>query len=328
MPYLSPSSRQDSQPEGYRHRRVGPDSAGIATGDRRTQARVALAILGLVVALGPSGCGFGESGERVTSRKSMASRTRKPAAGSRRALPDTPSVDPAEAVASESASVAHLSGRRSDRPQVVFESSLGDIVVELNPSAAPQTVANFLDYVDQGAYDGSILHQVVAGYLVLGGGYDEELSPLPAGPTIPNEAANDLAHHRGTLAMARPLGAIDGAARQFFFNLADNPLLEHRGDTPETFGYCVFGQVVAGWDVLERIAAVPVESRGRFQLLPREPIVIRAVRRAETELARAEKIDARARAARVAAEEQGSESVIRSSSRREARQVTRRRLAR
>lgn len=285
-------------------------------------------MIGALVGLGQGGCGKAEPGGPSSSRPAPAVER----AGDATSSASDSARETSPLAEAEPTSTAPRAGeRRTDRPTVVFETNLGDILVELDPNAAPRTVANFLDYVDRGAYRGSILHQVVAGYLVLGGGYDEELSPLPAGPTIPNEAANGLTHRRGTLAMARPLESIDGAARQFFFNLADNPSLDHRGETPETFGYCVFGRVIAGWDVLDRVAAVPVESRGRWEMLPSDPMVIRAVRRAETvdaELARADEDAAHRPGPNSETDERASRSSGRPLPRREARQVIRHRPAR
>ncbi len=159
-------------------------------------------------------------------------------------------------------------------PQVVLETSVGELVIELDAVHAPHTVRNFLSYVDRHAYDGSVFHQVVAGYMILGGGFDEQLRALPADSAIANEAAAGLSNRRGTIAMARELADRDSATRQFFFNVGDNIMLDHRGPAPSDYGYCVFGRVVRGLDVLDRIAAAPVHDTPRFEMIPRQSVVI------------------------------------------------------
>ncbi len=167
------------------------------------------------------------------------------------------------------------------QPRVRLETSLGDVVIELWPHAAPQTVRNFLAYVDDGHYDETIFHQIVAGHMILGGGFTEGLEEKPVGPPIENESDAEVSNRRGTIAMARPFDRIHGATCQFFINLADNPKLDHRSNMTEEFGYCVFGEVVAGLEVVEEIGQVATRNTREFELLPSEPVVIRrAVREA------------------------------------------------
>lgn len=165
--------------------------------------------------------------------------------------------------------------------RVRLETTLGDVVVELWPQSAPKTVANFLDYVDDGHYTGTIVHQIVPGRMILAGGFSEELEEKSVGPPIDNESNPERSNRRGTLAMARPFDRIHGATCQFFINLADNPTLDHRSQMPEEFGYCVFGEVVEGLDVVDRIGQAETHNTLRFELLPVEPIVIRQVERVD-----------------------------------------------
>lgn len=182
---------------------------------------------------------------------------------------------------SRGADLAAAANEDPAQPLVRIETSLGTIELRLHAHDAPQTVANFLEYVDAGEYDGSIVHQVVEGYLILAGGYDQHLVEQPARAPITNEATHSRSNRRGTVAMARQLRETDSATRQFFFNLADNRLLDHQGDEPEEFGYCVFGEVVSGWEVIEAMSRVPVHNQGRLEMLPREPIVLLRVTRCD-----------------------------------------------
>jgi len=171
----------------------------------------------------------------------------------------------------------------SSASAVLVETEQGQFTIELFPSDAPITVANFLEYVDRGHYDGTILHQVVQGYIVLGGGYTPELIPKPTRTPIRNEAHNGRLNRRGTVAMARLPDQIDSATCQFFINLTDNPALDHRDRTVEGYGYCVFGEVTQGFEVVERLAEAQVHDTQEFELLPLEPLVIREMHRVATE---------------------------------------------
>ncbi len=147
------------------------------------------------------------------------------------------------------------------KPRVEIQTDLGRIVLELEPEKAPLTVDNFLRYVQQGYYDGTVFHQVFPGYVVLGGGYTPELKEKPSGVPVRNEADNGLRNLRGTVALARDPRVIDSGCCQFFINLADNPQLDHQGQEPEKYGYCVFGRVIEGMDVVDRIAQVPTKQQ-------------------------------------------------------------------
>lgn len=159
-------------------------------------------------------------------------------------------------------------------PTVVLKTSLGNLTVKLDPQAAPRTVNNFLHYVENGLYDQTIFHQVDADYVALGGTFTPELVERPSRYPIPNEADNGRKNVRGTIAMARQIEDIDSSTSQFFINLRDNPNLDHKGDSPEEYGFCVFGEVIEGLDVLEKIAAVQVEDKDDFKKLPVETVLI------------------------------------------------------
>lgn len=161
----------------------------------------------------------------------------------------------------------------ADRPQVRIDTSLGSFVVELDPDRAPLTVANFLEYVAAGHYNGLLFHRVVDGFIVQGGGYTPDLELRPVRTPIPNEAGNGLGNRRGTIAMAR-LGEPHSADAQFYLNLADNVELDPR---PTRWGYAVFGQIVQGLEVVDEIGHRATTERGGMQNVPVEPIVIRSV---------------------------------------------------
>lgn len=163
-------------------------------------------------------------------------------------------------------------------PLVVIDTSEGKVTVRLDRRHAPYTVMNFLKHCEQGHYNGTIFHQVIDGCMVLGGAFTADLREKPIWHTIPNEAANGLKNRRGTIAMARPLENPDGATSQFFFNLADNEQFDYAGPTADGFGYCVFGEVIEGMDVLDRIANIEVSTQGEFELLPVRTVVIQSAR--------------------------------------------------
>jgi len=154
-----------------------------------------------------------------------------------------------------------------------FETTLGNFVVELFDSEAPITTDNFRQYVRDGFYDGLIFHRVIPGFVVQGGGMEPGMRERPNRAAIKNEAANGLKNLRGTLSMART-GVIDSATSQFFINVNDNSNLDHRGDSPNTFGYAVFGKVTEGMDVVDQIVSVPTTSVGFHQDVPAQDVVI------------------------------------------------------
>ena len=161
----------------------------------------------------------------------------------------------------------------SENPKVLLETSLGNITVELFEKEAPVTVANFLAYVDDNYYAGTIFHRVIKGFMIQGGGLDENLRNVPGRAPIKNEAGNGLSNKVGTIAMART-AVVDSATSQFFINTAPNDFLDHRDDTPRGFGYCVFGQVVDGMDVVRAIEAIPTTSVRGYDDVPSAPITI------------------------------------------------------
>jgi peptidyl-prolyl cis-trans isomerase A (cyclophilin A) len=159
-------------------------------------------------------------------------------------------------------------------PQVVLDTSQGDITLELYPDKAPKSVANFLQYVRDGFYDGTLLHRVIPGYLVQGGLYTRNLQPKRTRPAIASEADNGLSNLRGTIAVARGADPSSGTS-QFFFNLVDNRRLDYVGNQSGlTWGYTVFGKVIKGMDVIDKIAALPTRAIGPFAGDVPNPLVV------------------------------------------------------
>ena len=156
---------------------------------------------------------------------------------------------------------------------ITLKTSKGDIKIKLFEEEAPITTKNFLDYVDSGFYKGTIFHRVIPGFMVQGGGFSTDFVQKPTTDPITNEADNQLSNRRGTIAMART-NVVDSATSQFFINLVDNDFLDFKAPTPQHFGYCVFGEVVEGMDVVDAIAAVPTGSRGMHRDVPTENVVI------------------------------------------------------
>jgi cyclophilin family peptidyl-prolyl cis-trans isomerase len=161
-------------------------------------------------------------------------------------------------------------------PVVVIDTSAGTIVAELFKDRAPVSTENFLRYARDGHYEGTIWHRVVSGYVIQGGGYTPALVERATRPPIQNEATNGLSNRRGTLAMAR-LRSARSATAQFYINLADNAALDHRGFGPDEFGYAVFGRVLSGMDVVDRIGGVPTTTRDGMENVPVTPVVIKSV---------------------------------------------------
>lgn len=163
-----------------------------------------------------------------------------------------------------------------DNPVVVLETSLGSMTIELFRDRAPVTVDNFLGYVEDGFFEGTIFHRVIPNFMIQGGGLSPTLVEKATRPAIRNEAANGLTNDRGTLAMART-PVVDSATAQFFINLVDNPFLNHSGTDPQSYGYAVFGRITDGLDVLDGIGAVRTQRQGPHQDVPVEPVVITSV---------------------------------------------------
>ena len=165
-------------------------------------------------------------------------------------------------------------------PRVALETSMGRIVLELYPDKAPLTVANFLSYVKDGHYNGTIFHRVIGDFLVQGGAYTPDMQQKPERAPVANEASNGLSNLRGTLVAARRLSDSTSATAQFFINTVDNRQLDYRGDaTPEMAGFCVFGRVVEGMDVVDRIRVVPTGAKPPFASdVPVTPVLIESAK--------------------------------------------------
>ncbi|MDH4061060.1 MAG: peptidylprolyl isomerase [Aquincola sp.] len=157
--------------------------------------------------------------------------------------------------------------------KVRLATSLGDIVLELDAQKAPKTVENFMRYVKAGHYDGTIFHRVIADFMIQGGGMKPDMSEKPTRAPIPLESRNGLANVRGSVAMARTM-VPDSATAQFFINVKDNPFLD-QPNSRDGNGYAVFGKVVAGMDVVDKIRAVPVTDMGGHQNVPLSPVTIK-----------------------------------------------------
>ncbi len=158
-------------------------------------------------------------------------------------------------------------------PKVKLETTMGDIVVELNREKAPKTVKNFLNYVRKGHYNGTIFHRVIGNFMIQGGGFTEDMQQKPTDKSIENEAFNGLSNRKYTIAMART-GAPHSATSQFFINVVDNPSLDFRSPTQGGFGYCVFGKVIKGQDVVDKIKNVPTGRKSGYDDVPLTPVVI------------------------------------------------------
>jgi len=159
----------------------------------------------------------------------------------------------------------------------VIQTTMGNITVELDPEKAPLTVANFKRYASEHFYDGLIIHRVIPNFIIQGGVYDADLVLRPSTyPPIPNEAGNGLSNVRGTFSMART-SVVNSATSSFFINTRDNLFLDHKDDTPQGYGYTVFGKVVDGMGVVDTMAAVPTGSRNGFNDVPLTTILIQRV---------------------------------------------------
>jgi len=162
---------------------------------------------------------------------------------------------------------------QSVRPRVSMTTSKGEIVVELDSAKAPNTVKNFLDYVNSGFYDGTIFHRVIKNFMIQGGGLTPDMNKKPTKEPVKNEANNRASNRRGTIAMART-GDPHSATAQFFINTVNNDGLDFKNESQAGWGYCVFGRVVKGMDVVDAIAAVQTSSNGMMNDVPVTPIII------------------------------------------------------
>lgn len=156
---------------------------------------------------------------------------------------------------------------------VKLETTLGDITIELNLDAAPETSRNFLDYVESGFYSGTVFHRVIDGFMIQGGGMDRDMQQKSTNAPIQNEADNGLGNDTGTIAMARTSDP-HSASAQFFINVKDNDFLNHSSKTPQGWGYCVFGKVTDGMDTVNAIKGVKTGNSGGHQDVPLEPVEI------------------------------------------------------
>ena len=181
------------------------------------------------------------------------------------------------ALGSLSATSPSAQADNAEPPKVTFETSHGSFVLELNRSGTPETVENFLSYIRDEFYEGTIFHRVIAGFMIQGGGFTPEFKQLQTRAPVRNEADRGGTNDRGTIAMARTSDP-HSATAQFFINLVDNDFLNHRGRTAQGWGYAVFGRVVEGMDTVDRIAAVKTGSRGMFQDVPQDTVVIQKTR--------------------------------------------------
>jgi cyclophilin family peptidyl-prolyl cis-trans isomerase len=172
--------------------------------------------------------------------------------------------------------VSAAAAQEGKNPVVLMSTSLGDIKIELNKEKAPITVANFLSYVNDKFYDGTIFHRVIAGFMIQGGGFTADMGEKKTNPAIKNEAGNGLKNEVGTIAMART-SVVDSATAQFFINVKDNAFLNHTNQTQQGFGYAVFGKVVEGLDVVRKIENVKTGNSKGFSDVPVEPVVIKSV---------------------------------------------------
>ena len=162
-------------------------------------------------------------------------------------------------------------------PKVEMETSKGKFVIELFPEKAPETVKNFLNYVEAKFYDGTIFHRVIPNFMIQGGGFTSDMKKKSAGTPIKNEADNGLKNERGTIAMART-GDPHSATAQFFINSVNNDFLNHKGKTQQGWGYVVFGKVIKGMDVVDAISSAKTVTRGGYRDIPAETIEIRSAR--------------------------------------------------
>lgn len=160
-----------------------------------------------------------------------------------------------------------------DMPYVELETTMGNIVIELNHEKAPNTVANFLEYVKSGHYDGTIFHRVIDGFMIQGGGMDANMTEKSTNAPIQNEADNGLKNEVGTIAMARTSDP-HSATAQFFINVKDNSFLNFSGKNPQGWGYAVFGKVTEGMDIVNKIKGVPTGKYGFHADVPTTPVVI------------------------------------------------------
>lgn len=166
----------------------------------------------------------------------------------------------------------------AQNPVVIMKTSMGEVEIELFQDKAPLTVANFLSYTDKGFYNGTIFHRVISNFMIQGGGFTPGMDEKKTSSPVKNEASNGISNKRGTVAMARTMD-VHSATSQFFINVVDNGFLDYKASTSDGFGYCVFGRVVKGMDVVDRIKSVQTGNSGYFQDVPLSNVVIQSIKR-------------------------------------------------
>ncbi|KAF0217011.1 MAG: peptidyl-prolyl cis-trans isomerase A [Geobacteraceae bacterium] len=166
---------------------------------------------------------------------------------------------------------------KAKNPVVLMETSMGNVKLELFQKEAPISVKNFLDYAGSGFFNGTIFHRVIPNFMIQGGGFNPDMQPKAAKAPIKNEAGNGLKNDRGTLAMARTM-VVDSATAQFFINVVNNDFLNHRDDSAQGYGYAVFGKVIEGMDVVDKIAATKTGMNKGFRDVPETPVVIKSIK--------------------------------------------------
>jgi len=166
----------------------------------------------------------------------------------------------------------------AENPKVLLDTSKGEIVLELYPDKAPDTVKNFLNYVDSKFFDDTIFHRVIPKFMIQGGGFTDDMKQKTTQAPVKNEADTGVKNDRGTIAMART-GDPHSATGQFFINTVDNDFLNHKNKTPQGWGYAAFGKVIKGMDSVDAISAVKTTTRGSYQDVPAEPVVIKSAKR-------------------------------------------------
>jgi len=173
--------------------------------------------------------------------------------------------------------VTTVGAKEGGNPVVVMKTSLGDVKIELDKAKAPVTVDNFLVYVNDKFYDGTIFHRVIPAFMIQGGGFDKDMNQKKTKAPIKNEAGNGLKNVTGTIAMARTSDP-NSATAQFFINTKDNAFLDHKNDSAQGYGYAVFGKVVDGMDVVKKIEQVQTTTRPPYENVPVTPVVIESIR--------------------------------------------------
>ena len=173
--------------------------------------------------------------------------------------------------------VTTVGAKEGGNPVVVMKTSLGDVKIELDKAKAPVTVDNFVVYVNDKFYDGTIFHRVIPAFMIQGGGFDKDMNQKKTKAPIKNEAGNGLKNVTGTIAMARTSDP-NSATAQFFINTKDNAFLDHKNDTAQGYGYAVFGKVVDGMDVVKKIEQVQTTTRPPYENVPVTPVVIESIR--------------------------------------------------